>query len=212
MIEESQKTGHLVAHFFYSYSNKSRLKAAHLFRSYIKQILGYLDMTGKQLPSRIISYVKRFYGPKRHYPKFEEIIDEIFVPLSELLPSKTYVVDGLDECELKEIRKALETFQKMTSQHGIRVFISGRETLDVTNSISNSISIVISDKDNRDDICRFIEWRMEEKMRERRLTEKESVLQEIKRKLNEKADRMLVQHIFRTAKSRITNVREGFCG
>jgi uncharacterized protein (DUF1330 family) len=212
MIETSQETGHLVAHFFYSHSNKSRLKAAHLFRSYIKQILGYLDMTEKQFPLRIISYVKRFYGPKRSYPKFEEIIDEIFVPLSKLIPGTTYVVDGLDECDLKEIRKVLKTFQKMMSQHGTKVFISGREALDVTNSISNSIAIVMSDEDNREDICRFIEWRIGEKMRERQLTEKKSVLRDIKRKLNEKADRMLVQHFLRTAKLRITNARKGFYG
>jgi len=77
MIDTSQDISHLVAHFFYSYSNRPRLKAAHLFRSYIKQILGYFDMTGKQLPMRIISCIKRFYGLKRYYPKFEEIIDEI---------------------------------------------------------------------------------------------------------------------------------------
>jgi hypothetical protein len=195
MIQASQETGHLVAHFFYSHSNKSRLKATHLFRSYIKQILGYLDMAGKQIPLRIISYVKRFYGPKRHHPKFEEIIDEIFIPLSELLPNTIYAVDGLDECELKEIRRVLKTFQKMMSQHGTRIFISGREALDVTNSISNSIAVVISDEDNREDISRFIEWRIREKMRERQLTEKESVLQGIKSELNEKADRMSVQHL-----------------
>jgi hypothetical protein len=212
MIQRSQTTGHLVAHFFYSHSKKSRLKAAYLFRSYIKQIISYLDMTGKQCPLRIISYIKRFYGPKRHYPEFEEIIDEIFVPLSELLPNTIYVVDGLDECELKEVRKVLKAFQKMISQYGTRIFISGREALDVTNSIPDSIAVVMSDEDNREDIRRFIEWRIGEKMWERQLTEKESVLQDIKIKLNEKADRMSVQHLLRTASSRITNVREGFYG
>ena len=195
MIQTSQTTGHLVAHFFYSHSNKSRLKAAHLFTSYIKQILGYLDMNKKQFPLRIISYVKRFYGPKRYYPKFEEIIDEIFVPLSKLLPSAIYVVDGLDECESEDVREVLKTFQKMMSQPGTRVFISGREALDVTNSIPGSIAVVISDENNREDICKFIEWRVEEKMRERQLTEKKSLLQDIKRRLNEKADRMSVQHL-----------------
>jgi hypothetical protein len=196
---QTQTTGHLVAHFFYSHSNKSRLKAAHLFTSYIKQILGYLDMNKKQPPPRIISYVKRFYGPKRHYPKFEEIIDEIFIPLSELLSSATYVVDGLDECEPEEVRKVLKTFRKVVSQPGTKVFISGREALDVKNAIPGAITVVISDKNNREDIRRFIEWRIEEKMRERQLTEKKGLLQDIKRKLNEKADRMSVQHLSRTA-------------
>jgi len=190
MIQTSQKTGHLVAHFFYSHLYQSRLKAAHLFGSYIKQILAYLDMTGKQLPFGIITWVKRFYGPKRHYPKFEEIIDEIFLPLSDLLPGTIYVVDGLDECEQEEVRKVLRIFQKMMSQHGKKVFISGREALDVTKSIPDSIAVVISDENNRQDIRRFIEWRIGEKMREKQLTEKESVLQDIKNKLDEKADRM----------------------
>jgi hypothetical protein len=83
-----------------------------------------------------MSYIKRFYGPKRYYPRFDEIIDEIFVPLSELLPSTTYVMDGLDECELQETRKVLKVFQKILSQRGTRVFISGRETLEITNFIS----------------------------------------------------------------------------
>jgi hypothetical protein len=206
MIQTSQKTSHLVAHFFYSHSNKSRLKAAHLFRSYIKQILGYLDMTKKQFPLRIVSYVKRFYGPKRQYPKFEEMVDEIFVPLSELVPSTIYVVDGLDECEPEEVQKVLKPFQKMMSQHGTRVFISGRESLDVTNSIPDSIAVVISDENNREDIRRFIEWRIGEKMRERQLTEKKSLLQDIRSRLNEKADRMSVQYYDKPQNSHITNV------
>jgi hypothetical protein len=195
IIQASQKTGDLVAHFFYSHSNKFRLKAAHLFRSYIKQILGYLHLIGKPCPLGIISYVKRFYGPERYPPSFDEIIGEIFVPLSELLPNATYVVDGLDECELEEVRKVLKTFQKMMSQHGPRVFISGREGLDVTNAVPGSTAIRISNEDHKEDIRRFIDWRIEEKMRERQLTEKESVLQEIKSKLNERADRMLVQYL-----------------
>jgi hypothetical protein len=83
----------------------------------------------------------------------------------------------------------------VVSQPGTKVFISGREALDVTNAIPGAITVVISDKNNREDIRRFIEWRIEEKMQERQLTEKKGLLQDIKRKLNEKADRMSVQHL-----------------
>lgn len=155
-------------------------------------MIGYLEMTRKQCPLRVIDNVKRFYGPKGDYPNFEEIIDEIFEPLRMLLPCATYVVDGLDECELDEVRKVLKTFRKMMSQQAPKIFISGREVLDIKNSIQGSAAVVILGEDTRDDIRRFIEWRIEEKMRERQLTEKESVLQDIKNKLNEKADRMLV--------------------
>lgn len=184
-----------MAHFFYSHSKKFQLKAIYLFRSYIKQILGYLYVIGKPCPSRIVSYVKRFYGPKRYHPSFEETIDNIFVPLSEELPTTIYVVDGLDECELEEVRKVLKTFRRLMSPHGPKVFISGREGLNVTTAIPDSIAICISNEDNRGDIHRFIEWRIEEKMLEKQITEKESVLQDIKSKLNERADRMSVQHL-----------------
>ena len=184
-----------MAHFFYSHSKKFQLKAIYLFRSYIKQILGHLDMIGKPCPLRIISYIKRFYGPKRYHPSFEETIDNIFVPLSELLPTTIYVVDGLDECELEEVQKILKAFRKLVSLHGLKVFISGREGLNVTAAIPDSIAICISNEDNREDIHRFIDWRIEEKMLEKQITEKECVLQDIKSKLNERADYMSVQHL-----------------
>ena len=192
IIQESQKAGYLVAHFFYNYSNKSRLKATHLFESYIKQIIGHLYMIGKQCPLGITSYVKRFYGPEARPPSFDEIIDEIFVPSSKLLSGTVYVVDGLDECEIEEVVRVLKTFQKIASQHDAKVFISGRESLDARNLISDSFIIHISNDDVREDIRKFIEHRIEEKMQERPLTETESVLEDIKTKLNEKADRMLV--------------------
>jgi len=66
-------------------------------------------------------------------------------------------VDGLDECELDEVRKVLKTFQKMTMAHGLRVFISRRDILDVTNSIKGTIPVGVPDEDNREDIRRFIE-------------------------------------------------------
>jgi hypothetical protein len=200
LIQESLKAGDLVAHFFFSHSNKTRLEATHLFQSYIKQILGYLYMTRNPCPSRIVSYVKQFYGYKRYPPSFDEVVDEIFLPLSALLPSTTYVVDGLDECEPEQIREILKTFQKMGSRRGPRIFISGREALDVASSIPGSNVICMSEEYHKEeyhkeDIRKFINWKIKEKMRERKLTENKRVLQDIKSKLNERADRMLVQYL-----------------
>ena len=195
LIQESLKAGDLVAHFFFSHSNKTRLEATHLFQSYVKQILGYLYMTRNPCPSRIVSYVKQFYGYKRYPPSFNEVIDEIFLPLSALLPSTTYVVDGLDECEPEQVREILKTFQKMGPRCGPRIFISGREALDVASSIPDSNMIRISEEHHKEDIRKFINWKIEEKMRERKLTEDKRVLRDIKSKLNERADRMLVQYL-----------------
>ncbi|EXV03146.1 ankyrin repeat protein [Metarhizium robertsii] len=193
LIEASQKGGDFVAHFFYNHSSKFRLKAIHLFESYIKQILGFLEKTGHVCPQELVCAVKRFYGPNRCHPSFAEIIERIFIPLGDFLtqltPSSTYIVDGLDECESCERRLVLGTFRNMVQQRDAqRVFISGREDLYVTNFIEDSTTLRISNKDNKDDIREFIEWKVEAKLRERQLTENEYVLQDIKRKLNEKAD------------------------
>ena len=152
-------------------------------------------MTRNPCPSRIVSYVKQFYGYKRYPPSLDEVIDEIFLPLSTLLPSTTYVVDGLDECEPEQVQKILKTFQKMGSQRGPRIFISGREALDVASSIPGSNMIRILEEYHKEDIRKFINWKIKEKMRERKLTEDARVLQDIKSKLNERADRMLVQYL-----------------
>lgn len=72
------------------------------------------------------------------------------------------------------------------------MFISGRETLDVNTPIHDSFMIQISNEDVREDIRWFIEQRIGERMQDRKLTENENVLQDMKDKLNERADRMLV--------------------
>ncbi|KAK8925402.1 hypothetical protein VCV18_005830 [Metarhizium anisopliae] len=128
-------------------------------------------------------------------PSFAEIIEMIFIPLGEFLnqvtPSATYIVDGLDECESVERRLVLNTLRNMMQQRDTqRVLVSGREDLDVTNFIENSMILRISKKENEEDVREFIEWKIEAKLRERQLTESEYVLRDIKNKLNERADLM----------------------
>ncbi|KAK2807307.1 hypothetical protein FQN50_005461 [Emmonsiellopsis sp. PD_5] len=185
----TRKTPGFVAHFFYRHSNSCQPKADDLVRSYIKQIIGFL---GNECPEETRNYVKRFYGPKHYRPNFEEITSKIFIPLTKRLPDIIYAVDGLDECEPMEVQKVLKVFRQVIALKGPSVFISGRDSLDVKHSIPGSILIHIADGDNKEDINNFINWKIEEKMLERQLTEDESVLQEIKNELNKGADRMIL--------------------
>jgi len=192
MIQISQTTGDLVAHFFYTYLDKPPLEASHMFESYIKQILDHLRIIRKPCPPDIVASIKQFYGPKQSRPSLDEIIYDMFIPLAKLVPSATYITDGLDECESKEGQKVITILRKILQQmpHGPRILISGRDGLHVTDSIPGSIRIQIPERNAREDIQKVIEWSMAEKMWERRLTEEECVLQDIKNKLNEHADRM----------------------
>ncbi|KAK2590030.1 hypothetical protein QQS21_012296 [Conoideocrella luteorostrata] len=197
IIEASQKGGDFVAHFFFNYSTKSRLKAVHLFSSYIKQMLGFLEIIKKTCPGQLADAVKRLYGPRKCRPCFAEIRDSIFIPLGKFLntkvPSATYIVDGLDECEPEERRLVLSTFRDIIQQRGPqRVLVSGREDLHVTDFITGSTTLCISKKDNEEDIQQFIEWKLQAKMLERQLTENEDVLRDIKSQLNKRADLMRI--------------------
>ena len=152
-------------------------------------MIRYLEMTKKAFPPSIKHAVKALYGPGGGGSDFEEFLDDVFMPLNAFVPETIYIVDGLDECELPEARKVLIALRKLALL-GQRIFISGREILDVTIAIPMSVSLAISEADTREDIRSFTDWKTEEKTRERNLTEKESVLQDVIRVLNEKADRM----------------------
>jgi hypothetical protein len=185
----SYETGDLVAHFFCSDSDMTRLTANQLFRSYIKQIIGYLSIIKKPVPEKVVTAIRKLFGPKALPAGCAEVIDEIFYPLSDMLPSAIFFVDGLEQCAVKEIRIVRRVLRNL-SRDGVKVFISGRESLDVTNSIPGSITIEISNEDVREDIHTYIEDRIKEKMLERQLTENKEVLEDIKTKLNDGADRM----------------------
>lgn len=113
LIETSKYINSCVAHFFYDHSNKSRLACSHLFRSYIKQLIGFLDRVRLACPQHVVSHIKRVFHPDQDHPNFDEIID-VFILLNELLRKHRrraiYVVDGLDECQSSDRRMVLEVF------------------------------------------------------------------------------------------------------
>jgi hypothetical protein len=192
LLEQSEANGIFVAHFFYSHSTKFRLEASHLFRSYIKQILAYLFSVEKECPSPIIICIRRFYDPNRLPPTLQEITEYILVPLFEQIPKAICVIDGLDECEQDEVRAVLRTFQDLLS-HRVKIFISGRESLEVKNALKDSLILRIADEDVREDIRLFIEHKIDVKLTDKQLTENKAVLERIKTALNQGADRMSVK-------------------
>ena len=190
LIDEYAQNLDPIFHFFYSHSHKTRLKAADSFQSFIKQLLNYLDTYEIDWSHDITTYLLRFFGPKSSPPTFDEVIERIFIPLSKLVARATYVIDGLDECEAGEASKVLRVFRRLTLRGEVRFLVSGRESLDVTQSISGSIKISISEKHAREDVQEFVNWRIAERMQERQLTENSRLLEEIKKTLIDKADRM----------------------
>ena len=192
LVKETQESHELVAHFFCSYLDKSTLTAIGLFKSFVKQMISFFDMRELSYPSKIAFYLRRYFDLGASPPTFEEIVAQIFFPLVALLPRATYIVDGLDECPTAEIYRVLKEFRTLQSHHelNLKIFISGRGTLDISNSITGSSTIHISNQNAKQDISEFIKWKIEDKMHERRLTDDEDVLQNIKATLLDKAERL----------------------
>lgn len=153
-------------------------------------MISYFEMTKMCYPPQVKSRIKKFYGPRGQKPILDDLLDDVIIPLSRSLSSAIFVVDGLDECEASDLLSVLQAMRGLIQSGLHRLFISGREVLDVRNSINGSVEIPISSSDTVDDIRRFIEWKIAEKMRERQLTEDKAMLSEVKRSLNDKADRM----------------------
>ncbi|KAI9373505.1 hypothetical protein BJX61DRAFT_541657 [Aspergillus egyptiacus] len=170
-----------IAHFFYDHAETTRLKALDIFESYTKQILGHLASSNQRCPARAVANLKRLYGP-----------EDVIFPLCQMVPDAIFVVNGLDECERPQAVEALNVFRKMVCENKSRIFISGREGLDVSQAVSESRKIVIADHGNGSDILKFIDWKIDEKTRDRALTGNSALLQEIRHRLAERADRMFL--------------------
>ncbi|KAJ0421608.1 ankyrin repeat-containing domain protein [Aspergillus carlsbadensis] len=88
--------------------------------------------------------------------------------------------------------QVLDVFRAMAAEMKTRILISGREGLEVGQLISASSTIIIADHGNGSDILRFIDWKMEEKMRHRTLSDDPDLLREIRQRLAERADQMFL--------------------
>ncbi|RDW59302.1 uncharacterized protein DSM5745_10997 [Aspergillus mulundensis] len=175
-----QSSNTLIAHFFYNYGDPTRLKAMDLLESYTKQILGYLARIRKPCPSRISTNLKELYGPGKWPLSPREMIDEVFLPVCRFVPDAIFIVDGLDECDRHHVVQVLDVFRTLVLENKTRILISGREGLDVTQAITGSRTLTIANHGNGSDILRFIDWKIDEKMRDRSLTDNPAMLRNIR--------------------------------
>ena len=181
-----------VGHFFYVHSQETRHNADDVFRSFIKQIIVYLDAIGKACSNAMVDAVTHYFGADKPTPSFNELIEDLFVPLCTQLTSSAFVIDGLEICDQAEVFKVLRVWKKVTSIKTLRWLLSGRESVERDfNALYTQVpSIRISEEVSKIDIKTFIDWRVSELSAERRLTMNESLLDEVRSRLNAKAHKM----------------------
>jgi hypothetical protein len=177
-------------HYFFNHSFRQHLTARSLCESCVKQLLFNLESTKKGCPPIIIDRLVDFYGPKKHPPLLEEVVDEVLIPLLAVTDKPIIAIDGLDECGPGEIKKVVTVLIKLLNTTTASLFIASREELDITRRIQGSIRIRITPENTKEDVEHFISYQIERMQKHHRITESEDMLKYIKVELQQKADRM----------------------
>lgn len=184
--------------FFYCGEANGENQAMAVMSSLVKQICDYLLSTSSPIPQRIEREMKKYFGPKRMKPDFEDI-ENIFSWLFPHVPNTIYVLDGLDLAESGQARSILKCFRSLfcddNSSHGSQILLVSREQMPGFISISTffpGIQIISTSANVFGDIELYIEEGMNDKMMMRRLTDDMSLLSEMKLTLMTESSGMYV--------------------
>jgi hypothetical protein len=187
---ETQKNGKPVLYYFFNYSFRRHLTARSLCESYTKQLLLYLESIRKSCPSAVIRQIVEFYKPNQRPPSLDEVVDELMIPLLMIANECIFVVDGLDECSIKEAQRVLRVLKKLLTNTSHRVIIVCREDVNIIKRIPGSVRIRITPEKSEADMKLFIGCKLEEMQSSRQISESKDVLTYIEQELIKRADRM----------------------
>lgn len=166
--------------------------------SLIKQICNYLRSTSSPIPQRIERAIKKYFGPKRMKPDYEDI-ETLFSWLFPHVPNTIYVLDGLDLANSGQARSILKCFRSLFCgdnwSHGSQILLVSREQMPGFLDIKTffpGIQIISTSTNVLRDIEIYIEEGMIDKMMMRRLTDDMKLVSEMKLNLMNESSGMYV--------------------
>lgn len=178
-----------VAFFYCDYEYSDELDASFIISSLIKQLCEFLYQQFQCYPTDIISDLQKFFGPERIRPDFDDLQD-IFSRLCPIVPRTVYIIDGIDALqEIHAIRflKFIQRFFSSTdASHGSQILLLSRDQvpgyINIGTFIHGIHQISISTNATQD-IKKYVETSIDEKMMYRKLTDDVSLLNKIKETL-----------------------------
>lgn len=179
-----------IVHFYFDPNERDALKVDDLFRSYIKQLLRHLYLTAKKLSHRINSKIKQFFKSQLGPPTHMEILHDLLIPIIQEFDRPILVVDGLDVCPHAEYTAALGDIAVVLEKTSARVVICGRDELDVIQRIPGSARLETTPTKTADDVPRFTHALIKQRMRQERISNNESTVENILSTLIQKAEGM----------------------
>ncbi|KAH8797864.1 hypothetical protein F5884DRAFT_864219 [Xylogone sp. PMI_703] len=176
--------------FFYCENEQhGTQQGSYVLSSFIKQLCDFLRLMSRPWPEDIIREIRRFFGPKRIEPDFEDLKD-IFISLFHYIPDTIYILDGLDALDREHGEGLLRVFQSLfcnsRSTQGSRILLLSRDQIpgyiDVAIAMPGICQISTLSNVLRD-IETYIETSIVDKSLFHRLTDDPQLLEEIKRVL-----------------------------
>jgi hypothetical protein len=152
----------------------------------------YIERSNKCCPSIVITRILEFYGPKKRRPDAQELIDEVLIPLYQMVEAigAAFLVDGVDECSQQEALKVLWGFQQLLRSRSCSVFICCREEVNVLQGIPDANRIWITAEDTKADLELFVDNEIKRRQHGRPISSNEAVLNSIRSEILNKADGM----------------------
>jgi hypothetical protein len=160
-----------VAYFYCDYGESASLEALQILGSFVKQLLYRFE-----IPSVIEDLMEQAYtydGADERKPNIDEV-ERILRTTLELFSGRTiyFVLDGLDECPLKERSKILPIMRNVVDFNDpvVKIYVATREEVDIMQQLKDFPSICISDCRNTSDITCFVKDTVEQRQKENLLT------------------------------------------
>lgn len=154
--------------YFYCYrspADRARTDPEEILRALVKQIC-CSDADSPIIGPLASEYIEREENGEEDIKLTTDESVAVILKYLEIDPV-TIIIDGLDECEPKEYRELIQALAKILNESAslVKIFLSSRNQQDQRFSLSSFPCFKISETDNGGDIQRYINWKLDEVIR-----------------------------------------------
>lgn len=163
LLDRAATENHGVAYIYFNYKEHDLQKPKDILASILKQLICQIHDLG--IPKEIGDLYDTLECRKIK-PTFERLYGILLVVIKSF-PQTFVVCDALDECDQKSRRQLLQLFHRM-AKDCINLFITSRDyPEDIQDSLRDSVKLELLAND--EDIASYIEQKIDENARAKRL-------------------------------------------
>ncbi|PPJ55353.1 hypothetical protein CBER1_10074 [Cercospora berteroae] len=183
---KSDESSAVLMFFFHSQDDM----ALSFFESLTKQPIATLVATDVPGSPKILPALETAYGNDISRPHIAQVFEDLVVPLCRLLKQVSLVMDGIDECKATETNLLWHWLAKLLDDVQPRILITSEDQANISPRFKGFHRIRIDHQHNQFDIDTYIEERIASKSSAGQVLYDESLRNEVKATLRQKANGM----------------------